>query len=460
MQRLMEIFLLGKESPCASAQKRRVASEAWLDLVVAADVARTRFWLAHEDDVTQACPFLIDKQEMFAYLMADALGRPLLPAEDAGRVGQRCDNAAAKAKGILKVKAKKDVAEACWRALVLKPDTLASQPPYDLKFPNATVGVKRTAVQWAARAEESLSAKVRKAAAQYASASAELLAAETAFKRKGLAREQIFSQAAGDFSQAAERRIERASAASETAGERWEAADNEARAAADMFIATRIEHEAAASELAAAQAAELESDGEGSDELVEWEWDEHTSTFEIIQEREAMVCGVAMAAAGFATCAHCAYLLVRTAVDLVCELEEPLEPLVATTDEFLDAWSATRLLSDTIVTPDSFAAAAESAPRCAGCLAAGAHGSPLTTEGERAVQAAAAAELKRRRISWLQRRKSPECAREFDIWKHGTFRWDSKRQGHVLVSLPAWLGDLGTAQRFMVQAQQRRGGVE
>ena len=58
VQRLMEIFLLGKESPCASAQKRRVASEAWLDLVVAADVARTRFWLAHEDDVTQACPFL------------------------------------------------------------------------------------------------------------------------------------------------------------------------------------------------------------------------------------------------------------------------------------------------------------------------------------------------------------------------------------------------------------------
>ena len=132
-----------------------------------------------------------------------------------------------------------------------------------------------------------------------------------------------------------------------------------------------------------------------------------------------------------------------------------MEPLVATTDEFLDAWSATRLLSDTIVTPDSFAAAAESAPRCAGCLAAGAHGSPLTTEGEHAAQAAAAAELKRRRVSWLQRSKSPERAREFD-----TFHWDSKRQGHVLVSLPAWLGDLGTAQRFMMQAQQRRDGVE
>ena len=89
------------------------------------------------------------------------------------------------------------------------------------------------------------------------------------------------------------------------------------------------------------------------------------------------------------------------------------------------------------------------------CLAVGAHGSPLTTEGEHAAQAAAAAELKRRRVSWLQRSKSPERAREFD-----TFHWDSKRQGHVLVSLPAWLGDLGTAQRFMMQAQQRRDGVE
>ena len=454
LRRLARIFLCEGEAPRPSRWDE-VRNDAALELVVVADVARTRFWGAHEEEVVAACGVAIDKQEVFAYLLADALGRPLLHRDDARDVGQRGDNAAAKARRLLKITARKEVAEACLRALIAKPTALATQAPYDLKLPSATVGAKRTAVQWGVRDVKAAYAKVAKAAAQYALASAYLLAADTSYSRTEAACKSTFSLATGDFSQSADRRIEQALVASETAGERWVAAHAEKRAAADTFIQTQAERSAAASELAAALAAESDWEKSNEEEPVVWEWDEHTSVFEIIQERDAMVCGVAMAAAGFASCAHCAYLLVRTAVDLVCELEEPLEPLAATTDEFHNAWSATRLLSDTIITPDSFAAAAESAPRCAGCLAVGAHGSPLTTEGEHAAQAAAAAELKRRRVSWLQRSKSPERAREFD-----TFHWDSKRQGHVLVSLPAWLGDLGTAQRFMMQAQQRRDGVE
>ena len=113
VQRLIAIFLSPEESPRASRMPR-VSIEARLELLVAADVARVRFWAAHEDAAVRACAprMLIDKQEVFAYLIADALGRPLLPEDDARGVGQRCDNGAAKAKGILKVKAKKDVAEA------------------------------------------------------------------------------------------------------------------------------------------------------------------------------------------------------------------------------------------------------------------------------------------------------------------------------------------------------------
>ena len=110
-------------------------SESSLELIVAADVARTRFWAEYEAAVVSACaPLLVDKQEVLAYLLNDALYRPLLHADFARDVGRRCDNGAAKAKGLLKVKAKRDVAEACWKALQAKPKALALQPPYDLNL--------------------------------------------------------------------------------------------------------------------------------------------------------------------------------------------------------------------------------------------------------------------------------------------------------------------------------------
>jgi hypothetical protein len=70
-------------------------------------------------------------------------------------------------------------------------------------------------------------------------------------------------------------------------------------------------------------------------------------------------------------------------------------------------------------------------------MAAGARGNVLMAEGELAVQVAAAAELKRQRFAWLQRKKWPDRAREQDIRAHGTFHWGAERQGQVLMSVPA-----------------------
>ena len=54
---------------------------------------------------------LFAKQEIFGYLLNDCVEGILLYSDDALSVGQRGDNAAAKAKAVLKVKAKRDVAE-------------------------------------------------------------------------------------------------------------------------------------------------------------------------------------------------------------------------------------------------------------------------------------------------------------------------------------------------------------
>ena len=184
------MFLGSAGAPHAS-NLGRLASDAFLELIVAANVAKARFWKLHGAACVLACaPLLIDAQEVLAYLLADVLDRPLLPKEDARSVGQCAYNGAAKAKNVLRVKAKKEVEEACWRALQAKPTSLASQLPYDLKLPQATVGQKRTAVQWAVRDEQAAGAKASKASkatARKASADTEYLAAIKISDRKNAA---------------------------------------------------------------------------------------------------------------------------------------------------------------------------------------------------------------------------------------------------------------------------------
>ena len=88
------------------------ASQPTLRLILAADVVRGQLWSEHGDAVRQQfAPELIDKQEVFGYLLNDLFGKPLLHKDYARAVGQRGDNAVLKAKTKLKVK----TAEACLR---------------------------------------------------------------------------------------------------------------------------------------------------------------------------------------------------------------------------------------------------------------------------------------------------------------------------------------------------------
>lgn len=449
VQRLVAMFLGETEAPRESG-KGRLASDARLELVVAADVARVRFWKAHEHEVTRACaPALIDKQEVFAYLLADVLGRPLLPPDETRGVGRRGDNAAAKAKSLLKVKAKKEVAEACWRALSSKPKALALQPPYDLKLPSATVCAKRTAEQWAARESKAAAAKSAKLMARYDAAKAEHDAASGAAERKHQLCLETYAATRGDCSAGSQKRAEHAHAASDAADARRDAARIAAIEAGEAALEA-IQNKAAAD---AVLATEVPSAEDSDEEQPVWEWDLHgsgSSQAEIRAELELVMCGVAVAEAGFASCAHCAYLLIQNAQDLVLDMEDELQPLELT-DAFRDAWDRSRLLTDTIITAESWVVAVGSTPCCTRCATHRVRNNVLTATGEEAGRVAAAGAAEARSIAWLQRRKWPERAREADIWKHGTFGWDAERQGHVLVSVPAWLGDLDAARCCLMQ---------
>ena len=104
IKRARRMFLDMSRSPRASGLKRS-ATEATLRVICLVDQARAKLWAESEADVRAACcPRLPDglfcKQELLGYLLADVLGRPLLPAEDALSVGQCGDNAVAKAKRV------------------------------------------------------------------------------------------------------------------------------------------------------------------------------------------------------------------------------------------------------------------------------------------------------------------------------------------------------------------------
>ena len=106
-------------------------------------------------------PALLSQQEVFAFLMNDALGQPLLHKDDALSFGKRCDNGLAKAKKVkavamVKAKATAKAQAKAKRAadanleLIAKAATAgaaelkaALDDTYDVKPPRATVGAKR-----------------------------------------------------------------------------------------------------------------------------------------------------------------------------------------------------------------------------------------------------------------------------------------------------------------------------
>ena len=143
------------ERPVASGDTRRAAA-ATLELILSVCVAAEQLWDDCEDDIRRCCaPWtptgLIDGREVFAYLLADVLGRPLLHPADTHGVAQRGANGVAKAR---KQTGGQKIAKASYNAAVRIAARAAADgaPPaaavayaklletYDLKLPSRTVG--------------------------------------------------------------------------------------------------------------------------------------------------------------------------------------------------------------------------------------------------------------------------------------------------------------------------------
>ena len=98
LQRRAEaMFLQGQTAPVAS-QHGQAAPKATFGLVAAVNKAARQLWAQHSAAIRERCAAhmpkgLIALQEVFGFLLADALGRPLLPGDKAMAVGQSGDNA-------------------------------------------------------------------------------------------------------------------------------------------------------------------------------------------------------------------------------------------------------------------------------------------------------------------------------------------------------------------------------
>ena len=87
--RLLTMMLGTGERPMASGLDA-VATAGTFGLVVAVRDVVSKLWATQRDDIIAACaPQLIDEIDVLAYLMADALGRPLLHPDDTNAVGKR-----------------------------------------------------------------------------------------------------------------------------------------------------------------------------------------------------------------------------------------------------------------------------------------------------------------------------------------------------------------------------------
>jgi hypothetical protein len=126
-------------------------------------LAANALWKTHEAQVRQRfAPVLVAKQEVFGYLLNDIAGKQLLHSDYAMPVGQRGDNAVAKAKSQLKLKS----AAAC--LATSKPAAAAVlASTYDLKLPNVTVGGIATRQRPLDRHAAQVQAKIDIAVATY-----------------------------------------------------------------------------------------------------------------------------------------------------------------------------------------------------------------------------------------------------------------------------------------------------
>ena len=105
-QRALHFFFGVAGGPTATGDGG-LALACTLALILTVHKARDYLWKHRRAEIkAMFAPERIDKQEVFAFLLIDALGRPLLHTSDARNVGQRGDSGLAKANSeVARVKA-------------------------------------------------------------------------------------------------------------------------------------------------------------------------------------------------------------------------------------------------------------------------------------------------------------------------------------------------------------------
>ena len=162
IERLERMIFGDGERPRASGLEK-AESKATAAFVVAVRAAAGKLWLDREDDVKRAlAPLQVDEVDCIAYLVADALGRPLLHPDDRNALGKRVLTQATRAEAAIK-SAEKTAADAVRRAKAAAeadasklPRVAAAEakgaeaiaaacakPTPDLQLPARTVGKRR-----------------------------------------------------------------------------------------------------------------------------------------------------------------------------------------------------------------------------------------------------------------------------------------------------------------------------
>ena len=202
--RLVEMLFGDGERPKASGEAP-AAEKVTNNLIITAKEAVGSLWAARREEIRLSCaPAQIDKEELLGYLLADALGKPLLHSTDARTVGKRAGSQAKAAatklqEAVRGAKAAARVAErkgapADSAARIAHASASVLDAAYDLNIPARTVGTKQQLPTppsppkgWLTLADEA-EAAARAAAKEAAEAKArELLDADVTFMKTRLA---------------------------------------------------------------------------------------------------------------------------------------------------------------------------------------------------------------------------------------------------------------------------------
>jgi hypothetical protein len=151
-----KVMLTGEGERPAASGDLRTAVTATLELILTVCVAAERLWTEHEEAIRRCCgpsmpKGLIDGREVFAYLLADVLGRPPLHPDDAHGVAQSRANAVAKARALTGGQKTPTAAHAAAVRIAARAAADGAPPaavaayrkllePYALKLPACTVG--------------------------------------------------------------------------------------------------------------------------------------------------------------------------------------------------------------------------------------------------------------------------------------------------------------------------------